>query len=147
MKRQAIEILGKLDALDAATAGRTAADVGLRIEAGAESPEGILVFRALGPREQRTAGWLSAVTCGPDGVTFSGRTPAGPFRLRAGRLSDVQLFTYTTHRRGLACNVQPGNAVVVLTYVNARTGPSGLSGRAVAIEFPPPGYRPVTSAR
>jgi tetratricopeptide (TPR) repeat protein len=147
VRRQATDILDKLDALAAATAGRTAEDVGLHVAGGAAAQEGILVFRALGRGERRVAGWLSSVTCSPDGVVFGGRTPAAAFSFRAARLGDVQLLTYSARRRGLRCGERLQRAVVVLTYTNGRVGSSGLTGRAVAIEFPPPGYEPTAAPR
>jgi tetratricopeptide (TPR) repeat protein len=139
VRRQAVEILDKLDALAAATAGRTAEDAGLRVSPGEADQQGILVFRALRPGERRVAGWLASVSCGPDGVLFSGRTLQGAFSFRAPRLGAVELLTYTEARRGLRCGERPGQAVVVVTYTG-RT--RGLAGRAVAIEFPPAGYEP-----
>jgi hypothetical protein len=138
VRRQAVEILGKLEALSEATAGRTAEDAGLRVAPAVADRNGILVFRALRPGERRVAGWLSRVSCGPDGVLFTGRTLQGAFEFRAPRLGAVELVTYTDARRGLRCGERPA-AVVVVTYTR---GSRGLAGRAVAIEFPPPGYEP-----
>jgi tetratricopeptide (TPR) repeat protein len=140
VRQQAGEILGRLDALAAATAGRTAEDVGLRMAPGAGPREGVLVFRALAPGERRLAGWLSSVSCSAEGVVFAGRTPDGSFAFRALRLGDVQLLTYSAGRRGLRCGERLERAAVVFTYTNGRLREAGLSGRAVAIEFPPPGY-------
>ena len=142
VRRQALDILDKLDALASATAGRTAADVGLVAVSAADTSGGIVIFRTLGPGEQRAAGWLASVDCTVDGVVFAGRTKSGAFRLRARRLEDVQLLTYSTRRRGLACGERLGTAVVVVTYTGGRVGSTGLTGRAVAIEFPPVGYTP-----
>jgi tetratricopeptide (TPR) repeat protein len=142
VRQQAGEVLRKLTALETATAGRTAADAGLRPPASAASDHGILLFRALGPGERRAVGWLSGVTCTPEGVIFTGRTPRAPFTMRAPRLGDVQLFTYSEARRGLRCGERLPGVVAVVTYTAGRSRPSGLVGRAVAIEFPPPGYEP-----
>jgi tetratricopeptide (TPR) repeat protein len=142
VRRQSAEILARLDALSAATAGRTAEDAGLHFTSAAGDEEGILVFRALRPGERRVAGWLSRVSCGPEGVVFSGRTVTGAFAFRAPRLGAVELLTYTDTRRGLRCGERPTHTVAVITYTGGRAA-RGLAGRAIAIEFPPPGYEPV----
>jgi tetratricopeptide (TPR) repeat protein len=143
VRRQAAEIARSLDELSSATAGRTAEDVGLRFADGVVASDGVLVFRALRRGERRAAGWLLQVSCTAERVVFAGRTPVGPFSLMARRLKDVELLTYSSKRRGLRCGERLSQAPVVITYTGGRVRPTGLTGRAVAIEFPPPGYEPV----
>jgi tetratricopeptide (TPR) repeat protein len=100
----------------------------------------IPVFRELKAGEERVAGWLTAIECGPKGVVLVARVGDKSVRVHAARFEAVDFITYRNDLAGsINCGRRSPEDVVVVTY---RPGGSGVLGEAVAVEFPPANFVP-----
>ena len=125
------------------TAGRTAEDAGLRLRDGISvQPERVPLFRRLQPGEQRTAGWMTALQCSDKAVAFLGRAGSRGVRLHARRITDVVLVNHSDAHVSVRCGQKFVNTLAIFTFSGGSERPDGVTGTAIAIEFPPADYVP-----
>ena len=143
VRKEAADLVAVVDRRLTETAGRTAEDVGLRLRDGISvQPERVPLFRRLQAGEQRTAGWMTALQCSDKGVAFLGRAGSRGVRLRARRITDVVLVNHSDAHVSVRCGQKFVNTLAVFTFSGGSERPDGVTGTAIAIEFPPADYVP-----
>ena len=97
------------------------------------------VFRKLGTGEQRTEGTLDRIECTRAGaVTLVVRAEGAVIRFAIPQLADIDFITYREQKGGtISCGERKPPEAVYVTWVPLETPASGVTGRAVAVEFLP----------
>ncbi len=99
------------------------------------------VLAALRPAqtgEQRVLGHLSKIECGRNGVTFIGKTDAGPLRLHNTEFAGLTLTAFVPmDDMQMGCDSVKKDLYVIMTYVPEQNAKLRSTGRMVAIELIP----------
>jgi hypothetical protein len=99
------------------------------------------VFRTVGDGETREAGILQEIACSRDAVVLVVALPGRVTRFGAPEFINIAFINYRTDMTGsVSCGRRARPEKVYLTWRDG--GPAGTDGRAVAVEFLPPGINP-----
>jgi tetratricopeptide (TPR) repeat protein len=153
IRQRAAELLERLRAIDHALAGDAPSAASSRSSpnpttsaaststAPAEAPRGTPVFRRVEAGETREAGVLQEIACSREAIVLVVSAAGGELRVGAPEFIHIDFISFRSDLKGgVSCGRRAAPESVYVTWRSG--GPPGTTGRAVAVEFLPAGFKP-----